>query len=260
MFRALLLVLCLVSASAGAEQIRIASVAVDNVAAGPELAASIQKPAGAGPFPAIVLAHTCAGVNPHTRVWSRLLAGWGYLVLAADSFNPRGETAVCTKPRTITPNMRVADVAGALDHLASRPDVVRGRIGLIGHSHGGSLAIRASQGRFDLAARGLRGAVAYYPGCDAAFSTDVALPVLLLAGDRDDWTPADRCRQLVAAASRPHLIEAVFYPNAWHGFDVNVRDRTVPGSGGRMHRLSYDPVAGPDAEARTRAFFDRLLR
>jgi dienelactone hydrolase len=206
MVRALILVLCLASASVQAQPISVASVGVGNVAAGPEIKAWVYKPSDAGPFPAIVLAHSCAGITEHTHGWARRIAGWGYLVLEFDSFNPRGEKAVCTKPGTITPNMRVADVAGALDHLATRPEIVQGRIGLIGHSHGGSVAIRSSQGRFNLAARGLRCAVAYYPGCNPAFDLGVALPLLILTGDKDDWTPADRCRKVVAGAAQPDLI------------------------------------------------------
>jgi dienelactone hydrolase len=263
--RAMLLALCLASPSVQAQQVSFASVGVGNVAAGPEIKAWIYKPSaagpsGEGPSPAVVLAHSCAGVTEHTHDWARKIAGWGYLVLEFDSFNPRGEKAVCTKPGTITPNMRVADVAGALDHLSTRPEIVQGRIGLIGHSHGGSVAVRSSQGRFNLAARGLRGAVAYYPGCNPANDGGVALPLLLLTGDNDDWTPADRCRQVVAAASRPELIEAVYYPGAHHSFDLMARDRTVPGGAGRMHHLAYDAVAAPDAESRTKAFFDKLLR
>ena len=63
--------------------------------------------------------------------------GWGYVVLAPDSFGPRGVKSVCTTPTAVTANMRVADIAGALDYLATRPDVVKGNIGIIGHSHGG---------------------------------------------------------------------------------------------------------------------------
>ena len=42
------------------------------------------RPAGAGPFPAIVLAHTCAGVGNHTEVWGGKLASWGYVVFSID--------------------------------------------------------------------------------------------------------------------------------------------------------------------------------
>jgi len=258
--RLLVLIFALLPTAALGQGVSFPGITVGNSAAGPEIKAWVYKPAGAGPFPAIVLAHSCAGVTEHTHGWARKLAGWGYLVLEFDSFNPRGTKAVCTTPRAVTPNMRIADVAGGLDYLATRPDVVRGRVGVIGHSHGGGVAIRSTQKQFDLASRGLRGGVAYYPGCNPAFDLEVAVPLLILAGDKDDWTPADRCRQVVAAAARRELIDAVFYPNAYHSFDVMTRNRTVAGSGGRMHHLAYDPAAAPDAEARTRAFFERILR
>jgi len=197
-------------------------------------------------------------VNPHTGAWGVRLVKWGYVVLAPDSFNPRGTNAVCTTPNVVTPNMRVSDIAGALDFLATRPEVIKGRIGLIGHSHGGAAALRAVQKNFDLKARGLRGGVAYYPGCAPAFNAGIDVPVLILIGDKDDWTPADACRRL--KPDRPELVEIVYYPDAYHSFDAQVRDRTVPGAPGKTHHLAYDPVAAPDAEARTQAFFDKLLK
>ena len=261
MIRALAIaLLVLFAGSAAAQTVSFPSIAVGSSEAGPEIKGWIYKPAGPGPFRAIILAHTCGGTSPHTDVWGRLLVSWGYLVLAPDSFGPRGTKAVCTTPRTVTPNMRISDIAGALDYLATRPDVIKGKVGIIGHSHGGSTVIRAAQKSFGLAQRGLAGGVAYYPGCNPQFDTAIDVPVLLLAGDKDDWTPADRCRQVVAGLARPDLVEAVYYPNAFHSFDSKAQDRTVPGSGGKMHRLAYDPAAAPDAEARTKAFFAKYLR
>ena len=157
--------------------------------------------------------------------------------------------------------MRVADIAGALDFLASQPFVAKGRIGLLGHSHGGWTTVRAVQRSYDLAARGLRGGVAYYPSCAPQFDRDVALPLLILIGDKDDWTPADDCRRLQAAGfTRPDLVEVVYYPNAYHAFDSQAPDRALVVADGKSHRLGYDVAAAPDAEARTRAFFERILR
>lgn len=261
MIRGLAIVfLVLFAGNASAQSVSFPSVAVGSSAAGPEIKGWIYKPAGPGPFRAIILAHSCAGTSPHTDVWGKLLVSWGYLVLAPDSFNPRGTKAVCTTPGVVTPNMRISDIAGALDYLNTRPDVIKGRIGIIGHSHGGSTVLRAAQKGFDLARRGLAGGVAYYPGCYPQFDTGIDLPVLLLAGDKDDWTPADRCRQMVSGLAKPALVEAIYYPSAYHSFDNKAPDRTVPGGGGKTHRLVYDSVGAPDAEARTRAFFAKVLQ
>src|ERR1051325_2359402 len=132
--------LLLFASSAHAQTVRFPSVAVGNSAAGPEISGWMYKPSGAGPFPGIVLAHTCGGVSPHTEVWGKLLASCGYVVNG---------------------NMRVADVAGAIDFLNAQPFVRKGEIGLIGHSHGGWTAVRAVQKNYGLAGRGLQAAVAY---------------------------------------------------------------------------------------------------
>jgi dienelactone hydrolase len=252
--------LVLLAGSASAESVRFPSVAVGATEAGPEIEDWLYRPIGAGPFPGIVLAHSCSGVNGHTGVWGKLLASWGYVVVAPDSFGPRGEKSVCGRGNVVLPGRRVADVAGAIDFLNAQPFVRRGDIGLIGHSHGGSTAVKAVQNRYALAARRLRAAVAYYPGCRAQFDRDVAVPLLILIGDKDDWTAADDCRRLQAAGfTRPDLVQVVYYPDAYHSFDGRAQDRTITVADGKSHHLAYDPSAAPDAEARTRAFFARYL-
>jgi len=255
-----ILVVLLCAGSAAAQSVDFPSVTVGSSQAGPAVKGRVYKPSGGGPFPAIILAHSCAGANAHTDRWGKLLVSWGYLVLAPDSFVPRGTKAVCTTPNVVTPNMRVADIAGALDYLATQPDVVKGKVGIIGHSHGGSTVIRSAQKTFGLAQRGLAAGVAYYPGCNPKFDVGLDIPVLLLAGDKDDWTPADRCRSLVSGLQRGDLVEAVYYPNAYHSFDSRAPDRSVSGAAGKQHHLSYDTVAASDAEARTKAFFAKYLR
>jgi dienelactone hydrolase len=244
-----------------AEMVRFASVAVGTAPAGPQITGWLHRPSGAGPWPAIVLAHPCNGVTAHTEFWGALIASWGYVVLAPDSFGPRGEKSVCGRGILINGNMRVADVAGAIDYLNAQPFVQRGNIGLIGHSHGGWTVMRAVQASYGLAARGLKGAVAYYPACQPGLDREVAVPLLILIGAKDDWTPAGNCQRLQAAGfTRPDLVQLVVYPNAYHSFDAKAADRTITVADGKSHRLGYDPTAAPDAEARTRAFFDKLLR
>jgi len=121
--------------------------------------------------------------------------------------------------------------------------------------------VRAVQKSYGLAARGLKAAVAYYPSCAPQFDRDVAVPLLILIGDKDDWTLAENCRKLQAVGfTQPSLVDVVYYPNAYHGFDSRAADRTITVADGKSHRLAYDPAAGPDAEARTRAFFAKYLR
>ncbi len=250
----------LLGAPAWAQDVRFPGLAVGSASAGPEITARMYRPPGTGPFPGIVLLHTCSGVSDHTAKWGRLLAGWGYVVVAPDSLGPRGEKTVCGRGTAVSGDQRVPDIAGAMAFLKAQPFVRGDRLGLIGHSHGGWTAIRAVQGGYNLAAQGLRAAVAYYPSCSQRFDRDVAVPLLILIGDKDDWTPAEDCRRLQAAGfTRPALVETVYYPNARHSFDNPARDRTVTVANGKSYRLGYDAAAAPDAEARTRAFFARHL-
>jgi dienelactone hydrolase len=246
---------------AEAQPVHFPGVTVGSSRAGPEISGWLYRPSGAGPFPAIVLAHTCAGVNAHTDVWGKRLADWGYVTVAPDSFGPRGQKSLCGRGDVVSGSMRVADVAGTLDFLNAQPFVQRNRIGLIGHSHGGWTTMRAVQNSYGLAEHGLKAAVAYYPSCSAAFDHDVAVPLLILIGEKDDWTRASDCHRVEAAGfARPELVETIYYPNAYHSFDVPSPDRTITVADGKRHHLAYDPAAAADAEARTRAFFDKLLK
>jgi dienelactone hydrolase len=257
----LIVALLLCGSGARAQPVHFPSVTVGAATAGPEITGWLYRPDGPGPFPAIVLAHTCAGINAHTETWAKRLASWGYVTVAPDSFGPRGLKSVCGRGNAVSGNARVADVAGALDFLNAQPFVQHGRIGLIGHSHGGWTTVLAVQKHFGLAERGLKAAVAYYPFCSAAFDYDVAVPLLILIGDRDDWTPAGNCRRTQAAGfTRPELVEAIYYPKAYHSFDSRAPDRTIVVADGRRHHLAYDPAAAADAEARTKAFFAKLLK
>jgi dienelactone hydrolase len=250
------LVAPLLASEAQAESVTFPSVAAGRIAAGPTLTAWVYRPAGSGPFPAVILLHTCGGVDSLTEKWGKRLAGWGYFVVAPDSLGPRGLTNVCKGG--FAPVERVADVAGALDFLATRPEVIKGRVAAIGQSHGGSLAIAAVQKGFNLGARGLRGAVAVYPGCNAETQKNIALPLLILSGEKDDWTPAAPCQALQAAVPPPRL-EVVVFPGASHGFDNDqVMQATVQCNKGNCH-MAYDAKADQETANRTKAFLDRVL-
>jgi dienelactone hydrolase len=56
------------------------------------------KPAGPGPFPAIVLMHQCGGLNVAVAAWARAAVSHGYAVLLVDSLAPRSVKSVCFGP------------------------------------------------------------------------------------------------------------------------------------------------------------------
>ena len=55
----------------------------------------LTRPKGAGPFPAVVLLHTCLGLPANRRSIADALAAWGYVALFVDDFTTRGLKETC---------------------------------------------------------------------------------------------------------------------------------------------------------------------
>lgn len=97
-------------------------------------------------------------------------------------------------------------------------------------------------------------AVAYYPGCEAPASV-LETDTLILIGDADDWTPAERCaRWRDTIQTNWHTVRMKIYPGARHGFDAPSFPHSFAG-----HYVGQDRAAMANSLAETRAFFsDRL--
>ena len=88
----------------------------------------LDKPAGTGPFPAVVLMHGCTGVRPTHERWAAQLTELGYVTLILDSLSPRRVGDICKDPMGVaSPNIRALDAYGALAHLQELPFVDRAR-------------------------------------------------------------------------------------------------------------------------------------
>ncbi len=102
------------------------------------LDAVLTKPDGTGPFPAVVLLHTCGGPNDiTTKFWPKYLADLGYVTLAVDSMGPRSMSAGKCRPLLLDKKIASRDAYGALEYLGELPFVEQDHIGAIGYSLGG---------------------------------------------------------------------------------------------------------------------------
>jgi dienelactone hydrolase len=182
-----------------------------------------------GRVPAVIVLHSCSGVTPNLAEWADQLNRMGFAALVLDSFTGRGVTEVCTGRTAVSIGSRLTDAYRALALLAVHPRVDPRRIAALGFSHGGWVALWASQAQFET--RFLRANVdfaafaALYPaGCNARLlrETDMAPGrVRIFHGTADDWTPIGPCREWVArrqAAGRD--VSLVAYDGAMHAFDV----------------------------------------
>ena len=222
----------------------------------------LAKPQGAGPFPAVIGLHGCAGMPDTTkRKLVDELVGWGYVVLLVDSFATRGIEHACTGGVFDIARKRRSDAYGALAFLARQTFVDPQRVAVVGFSQGGWVTLLvADANSFELFARPsnlrFRAAVAFYPVCRAAGGRPL-IPTIILIGALDEWTPAADCSQKIAAWGTDGVpIEQVVYPSVHHGFYyLDLRPgRTIFG-----RWAEYNEEAATDATRRMREFLKRHL-
>lgn len=234
-----------------------------------KLRATLYRPAGAGPFPAVVALHTCDGlgdgeapIDDRYRAWGEHLAAAGIAVLFPDSFGSRGLSSQChLRQRSVRASRtRINDADAARHWLQAQNFVIADRVSLMGWSHGATTALWTVRPRKS-AARDkkpdFRSAVAFYPNCQRSgtLAWSSRIPTLVLIGRADDWTSATACEQMIAGArGRSAGTMIVVYPGAYHDFDRASLSLTVRtgiantvNSQGRVH-------VGGNAAARADAF------
>ena len=239
------------------------------------------KPAGPGPFPALVLLHGCHGVSPQVNAWARWLADRGYVAFVVDSFGPRNGPADCKDDSTPggTPyTARFDDAVGALRYLQAQPFVNPDRVASFGWSQGGEYALSVVNGPTLERARGrgvalprigFAAAIGMYPGGCLDYARELVVrPVLLLIGGSDDWTPPEHCREMAAnMKARGADLTVIEYMGAYHYFDVvgqrkevlrDIEQPFTPGTFGVT--VAYDAPAAADAQRQIEAFLARVLK
>lgn len=196
------------------------------------------KPAGEGPFAAVVLMPSCGGVqgsiNGPLKQHAKEFLAAGHVVLVVDSFGPRSlercVAATDASQREIfapSTSTGVVDAYAALALLASQPFVDPARIYQVGYSWGALVSLLlASPQSAQMAGAKQRFAatVANYGGCvfkeRAYVLPDVDRPFLLLMGGRDGEMPSAQCFPLLEtlkAAGKP--LDWHVYPDATHAWN-----------------------------------------
>lgn len=226
-----------------------------------QLTARLYTPLGDGPFPAMVLLHTCAGVQGFVIGWASWFVDRGYAALVLDSFGPRTVASVCGVGGYPDENVRALDAYGALAYLKTRSDIDPKRIGMIGWSHGGGAVLAAdAKGLADARAPegGFRAAIALYPVCGYMPRNAVAAPLLVLFGAKDDWTGV--CDRDIAALARAGAPASDYVePDATHAFD-NPTDKGRVQYGRHSYTLIYNEAAAKDAHERVAAFLADVMK
>lgn len=229
---------------------------------------AIYKPDGAGPFPALVLVHTCGGLRPEIQDWTKNALSRGYVAFVIDSLGPRGVKSVCIPPSPVNIWRGAKDAFQALEHLRRFDFVDQSRIGLMGFSWGAMVGLlvnsRAVAEALSPAGR-FASVASFYPAC--YFSTsrgaveflrpDTDRPTLVLMGELDNETPPSDCLpRLEALKSKDAPVSWHLYPKTTHCWDCASLDNlTKTDFQGNRVTYRYDSAVTKDSARRAFDFF-----
>jgi dienelactone hydrolase len=189
-----------------------------------EIQGLLARPDGIGPFPGVVILHTCGGVQPHvSEDWPRFFSRLGYVALTVDTFGSRGLGPCGNALHPAGPGRKTEayremtrDAYGALDYLAAQPFIKRDRIAVIGFSLGANtinsyLVYEVKRP----AASNFKAAIGVYGRCHDLWRYSPhpdSIPLMQIAGERDE-KHVDSCRRLHSS------IEVHIIPGAYHSWD-----------------------------------------
>jgi dienelactone hydrolase len=237
---------------------------ISGVFPGDRIQGDLAKPDGAGPFPAAIVLHGCAGMHQATK--QKLaddLVAWGYVALLVDSYATRRIDHACNWNASAVSEKRRPDAYGALDFLGRQAFVDPNRVAAVGFSAGARVALSVAEpNSFELFGSPgsdlrFRAAAAFYPPCEATTARP-GIPTLILIGALDDWTPAADCTNKVAGWGNDGApVALVVYPGAYHGFYYAYLQ---PGRTMFEHWLEYNGEAADNATQRLHQFLDQHLK
>jgi dienelactone hydrolase len=236
---------------------------------------ALLKPPGEGPFPAVVMVHQCAGLNPAVLARARKAVSMNYVVLLIDSLGPRGVTTVCYGPKEGVNLFRGArDALQASEHLRRQPFVDKDRIALVGFSWGAMVGLLASSPHYVKALKagpGFAAVASFYPGCFLIsppnrppfeiVNADISHPLLVLMGEADTETPAAECVEKLEAIKKAGApVEWNVYPATTHCWDCQQLDG-VRKIDVRGHQVEYhfQQSVTDDSEQRLFQFLSKAM-
>jgi dienelactone hydrolase len=166
------------------------------------------------------------GIAASHLAHAETLVGLGLAAFVLDPFGPRNITSTVSNQTQYSFAASAFDVAAAVQVLAMRPEIDAGRIGLQGHSRGGSAVLTAVMRRFCEAvherALCVRAVLAAYPWSGHQFlDPDVgATEVRAIVGDRDGWVSPQQVQGHVQAIRLRGATASIrIVAGAQHSFD-----------------------------------------
>jgi dienelactone hydrolase len=184
------------------------------------------------PVPAVILKHGSAGLTgaqgDNIRKWAKNLNEWGMAAFVVDSFAPRGIGESASDQSKLRSLTDLADSFAALKVLSADPRIDAGRIGIIGWSRGGAVAMESALESARLAVLApadpkFAAHIVFYGMASPQYrdtATDHA-PMLFFHGDADNLVPIGPTREFADwIQTQSNQVAFHAYPGVYHDFDV----------------------------------------
>ncbi|MGA3262438.1 MAG: dienelactone hydrolase family protein [Terracidiphilus sp.] len=222
------------------------------------------------PVPAIVLVHGTMGIDKRSLLYRQAILGAGIAIFEVD-FKSGIYRSTTDRP---DPDVFLPLAFAALKELRKLPTIDPSRIGIMGFSLGGQIALRtameSNQKQWMGDDQGFIAFATFYPVCkafikdlDKSGSKLTGGPIIVFYGTNDSYgegTTVPKLKKLLAKRYNFQLI-TVEYPGATHGFNLNVPNMSFPdpaANGFRAH-ISWNPEAANDSITKVVAFLRENL-
>ena len=227
-------------------------------------------------LPVVVILHGSAGVDFRGDFYARALNEAGIATLEIDMWEARGISSAADRPQI--PLFTYPDAFGALRVLSAHPNIDPDRIGVLGFSWGGVVAMASATELYASKFGGeLRFAAhaAHYPVCYAynsripgsEFSNLTGAPILIQIGEEDDYDNGSGPCFALKESLEPEeqdLIEVNAYEGTFHAWDrlqvpITVEDPfSNRGAGGKVEMIP-DVAQANKSQRKIVKFFLRHL-
>ena len=215
-------------------------------------------PEGTGSRPGILVVHEAPGLDDHMRRRADMLAGLGYVALAADLYGggkvaqvPQ-EAMALARPLSDDPEVLRRRVRAGLHALASIPTVDPARLAAIGYCFGGTSVLELARSGASVAC-----IVSFHGGLDTrrpAVAGAIKAKILACAGSADPIVPADQVSRFQKEMTEAGADwQVIIYGGAKHAFTNPASDGIpLPGFG-------YSPFADRRSWAAMQSFFSEVF-
>ena len=175
-------------------------------------------------YPLVIGVAGSLGWRKHHLDYMKIYQKLGIATFELNSFKSRGISSTVGSQDEVTIAAITLDAYRALEVLSKHPKINKDKVAITGWSLGGGVTLfsgwtplrNAINPELEFAAH-----LAFYPPCFVNPENLIftKAPIHILIGEKDNWTPAFPCEDLVNKLSENTNINITVYPESHHGFD-----------------------------------------